>query len=71
MRKEVNIDTESNLLEAGLEVNIESTPTFLTIFDDLEEQFLLQEDDVYLEFYNQLNNRTQECDVLLNEVCAF
>lgn len=30
--------------------------------------FLEQFDDVYLEFYNQLEDRTKECDLLLGEV---
>lgn len=30
--------------------------------------FLDQFDDVYLEFYNQLDTRTRACDVLLGEV---
>lgn len=30
--------------------------------------FLDEFDDVYLEFYNQLENRTKECDHLLGEV---
>lgn len=47
---------------------IESTPKFLTLFDQVDDMFLDQFDDVNLEFYNQLDNRTKECDVLLREV---
>lgn len=47
---------------------VESTPKFLTLFDQLDDLFLDEFDDVYLEFYNQLDNRTKECDVLLSEV---
>lgn len=47
---------------------IESTPKFLTFFDQVEDSFLEQFDDVYLEFYNQLESRTKECDGLLSEV---
>lgn len=47
---------------------IESTPKFLTLFDQIDDLFQEEFDDVYLEFYNQLENRTKECDVLLSEV---
>lgn len=40
------------------------------MFDQVDETFLDQFDDVYLEFYNQLDNRTKECDVLLSEVSS-
>lgn len=49
---------------------IESTPKFLTLYDQIDELFLDQFDDVYLEFYNQLEDRTKECDALLGEVSA-
>lgn len=51
-----------------LDSAIESTPKFLTLFDQIDDIFLDEFDDVYLEFYNQLGNRTKECDVLLSEV---
>lgn len=47
---------------------VESTPKFLTLYDQIDDLFQNQFDDVYLEFYNQLENRTKECDVLLEEV---
>lgn len=50
---------------------VESTPKFLTLYDQIDDLFLNQFDDVYLEFYNQLENRTKECDVLLGEVCNY
>lgn len=49
---------------------IESTPKFLTYYDQIEDLFHEQFDDVYLDFYNQLENRTQECDALLGEVSS-
>lgn len=60
-----------NAAEAGnhlLDATIESTPAFLTMYDHVDDLFLDQFDDVYLEFYNQLDSRTKECDVLLGEV---
>jgi hypothetical protein len=59
---------KTNESEQEGESPIESTPKFLTMFDQVEDLFLNQFDDVYLEFYNQLENRTKECDVLLGEV---
>jgi hypothetical protein len=50
---------------------VESTPKFLTLYDQIDDLFLNQFDDVYLEFYNQLEERTMECDVLLGEVKDF
>jgi hypothetical protein len=47
---------------------VESTPKFLTLYDQIDDLFLNQFDDVYFEFYEQLENRTKECDVLLGEV---
>jgi hypothetical protein len=47
---------------------VESTPKFLTLYDQIDDLFLNQFDDVYFEFYDQLENRTKECDVLLGEV---
>lgn len=38
------------------------------MFDEIDDMFQHQFDDVYLEFYNQLDDRTKECDVLLGEV---
>lgn len=49
---------------------VESTPKFLTLFDQIDDKFLDKFDDVYLEFYNQLDNRTKECDALLGEVSS-
>lgn len=57
--------------ETPLDSVIESTPEFLTYYDQTEDLFLEQFDDVYLDFYNQLENQTQECDVLLGEVSSF
>lgn len=50
---------------------IESTPKFLTLYDQIDETFLEQFDDVHHEFYNQLEDRTKECDVLLGEVSSY
>lgn len=52
----------------SLDSIIESTPNFLTFYDQIDDLFLDEFDDVYLQFYNQLNDRTKECDVLLSEV---
>lgn len=56
--------------ESPLDVIIESTPEFLTYYDQIEDLYLEQFDDVYLDFFNQLENQTQECDVLLGEVSS-
>jgi hypothetical protein len=53
------------------ELIIESTLKFLTYFDQVDDSFQEQFNDVYLEFYNQLESRTKECDVLLSEVSTF
>lgn len=50
------------------DVLIESTPEFLTWYNQVDEVILEQADDVYLEFYGQLESRTKDCDVLLKEV---
>jgi hypothetical protein len=54
--------------ESAADKPVESTPKFLTLYDQIDDLFLNQFDDVYLEFYNQLENRTKECDELLGEV---
>lgn len=59
---------EGTSTDDPFEATIESTPKFLTFFDQVDDMFLDQFDDVHLEFYNQLENRTKECDVLLSEV---
>jgi hypothetical protein len=47
---------------------IESIPTFLTWFNQIEETFEDQNDDVYYDFYNQLEDQTKQCDALLSDV---
>lgn len=47
---------------------IESIPKFLTWFNDVEEEFLNFDDDVYFKFFNQLEEQTRQCDTLLGEV---
>lgn len=49
----------------------ESIPKFLTFFNDVEEEFLSYDDDVYLKFYNQLEDQNNQCDVLLGEVTKY
>jgi hypothetical protein len=49
---------------------IESIPKFLVWFDEVEEAFESQSDDVYNKFYSQLETQTKQCDVLLNEVSS-
>lgn len=64
------VDDSSAPKDEPLDINniVESTPKFLKLYEQIDDLFLNQFDDVYLEFYNQLENRTQECDVLLDEV---
>lgn len=47
---------------------IESTQEFLSWYNQIDDKILEQFDSVYLEYFNQLSNKTEECDNLLKEV---
>jgi hypothetical protein len=51
---------------------VESIPQFLTLFDQIEEEYEQKVDDVYFkQFLNQLQDQTKECNTLLLEVSFF
>lgn len=47
---------------------IDSTPEFLECFDHVEREILDQSDDSYRQYYNELAERRNECDQLLEQI---
>lgn len=49
-------------------LDIDSTQQFLQWYEELETSVLKKEDFVYLDYYKQLEERKNECDLLLKQV---
>uniref|UniRef100_A0A182VQI6 Conserved oligomeric Golgi complex subunit 3 n=1 Tax=Anopheles minimus TaxID=112268 RepID=A0A182VQI6_9DIPT len=47
---------------------IDSTQNFLSWYNSIDAEILEHFDDVYLEYYEQLRSRTNECDQMLQEI---
>ncbi|XP_053667552.1 conserved oligomeric Golgi complex subunit 3 [Anopheles marshallii] len=47
---------------------IDSTQNFLSWYNSIDAEILEHFDDVYMEYYEQLRSRTNECDQMLQEI---
>lgn len=63
-----NAKVETKIDDENQQKIIDSIPEFLECFDHVEREILNQSNDLYRQYYNELADRRNECDQMLEQI---